>query len=279
MVTKCPKYDYCETNMNNFLSKLQILQDERYDAYDEATFVKFVEQFKNYCDECFKVEKHNFKKSRRNFYVNPWITPAIRACISKKLHHYKLWKKNKHMKCDQEIIDIHYERYKCYRRYLQKIIKVAKKSCYSTRFENVQGDLKKTWTLINELRGKVKQNIKASFIINGEVVEDRRLISYEFNKFFASTAKQLNAKICSSTLDHTKSCSDNFRCFLKNRINSSIFMSLDTVNEIQEIIQNFSNDKASDVSIFVLKKCSNVVSWKLRRFANNFMDERYFPGI
>ena len=66
-VTKCPKYDYCETNMNNFLSKLKILQDEQYDAYDEATFVKFVEQFRNYCDECFKVEKHNFKKSRRNF--------------------------------------------------------------------------------------------------------------------------------------------------------------------------------------------------------------------
>ena len=157
------------------------------------------------------------------------------------------------MKCDQEIIDIHYERYKCYRRYLKKIIKVAKKSYYSKRFENVQGDLKKTWTLINGLRGKVKQNIKASFIINGEVVEDRKLISNEFNKFFASSAKQSNAKICSSTLDHTKSCSDNFRCFLKNRINSSIFISPATVNEIQEIIHNFSNDKASDVSIFVLK--------------------------
>ena len=139
------------------------------------------------------------------------------------------------MKCDQEIIEIHYERYKCYRRYLKKIIKIAKKSYYSKRFENVEnvkGDLKKTWTLINELRGKVKQNIKASFILNGEVVEDRKLISNEFNKFFASTAKQLNAKICSSTLDHTKSCSNNFRCFLKNRINSSIFMSPATVNEI-----------------------------------------------
>ena len=110
------------------------------------------------------------------------MTPGIRACISKKLnhyklklHHYKLWKKKKNMKCDQEIIDIHYERYKCYHRYLKKI-KVAKKSYYSKRFENVQGDLKKMWTLINELRGKVKQGIKASFIINGEVIEDRKLI-------------------------------------------------------------------------------------------------------
>ena len=93
------------------------------------------------------------------------------------------------MKCDQEIIDQHYERYKCYRWYLRRIIKVAKKSYYSKRFENVQGDLKKMWTLMNKVRGKVKQNIKASFIINGEVIEDRKLISNDFNKFFASTAK------------------------------------------------------------------------------------------
>ena len=56
-------------------------------------------------------------------------------------------------------------------------------------------------------------------------------------------------------------------------------MSPATVNEIQEIIQNFSNDKASDVSIFVLKICSNVISWKLTRFINNFMDKGYFPAI
>ena len=152
-----------------------------------------------------------------------------------------------------------------------------KPGCKPSLIDNIL--INTSCTLINELRGKVKQNIKASFIINGEVVEDRKLISNEFNKFFASTAKQLNAKICSSTLDHTKSCSDNFRCFLKNRINSSIFMSPATVNEIQEIIQNFSNDKASDVSIFVLNKCSNVISWKLTRFINNFMDKGYFPGI
>ena len=56
-------------------------------------------------------------------------------------------------------------------------------------------------------------------------------------------------------------------------------MSPATVNEIQKIIQNFRNDKASDVSIFVLKKFSNVISWKLTRFINNFMDKGYFPGI
>ena len=82
-----------------------------------------------------------------------------------------------------------YDKYKSYRRYLKKIIKLAKKNYYGRKFEKVTGDLKKTWGLINELRGKVKRNIKASFIIDRKLVEDRRQISNGFNKFFASVAK------------------------------------------------------------------------------------------
>ena len=70
-----------------------------------------------------------------------------------------------------------------------------------------------------------------------------------------------------------------YRCFLNNRINSSIFMSPATVTEVYEIIQNFNNDKASDISIFVLKKCSNVMCAKLTTFINSFMDEAYFPEV
>ena len=124
-----------------------------------------------------------------------------------------------------------------YRRYLKKVIKLAKRNYYSKRFENVQGDLKKTWSLINELRGKTKRNIKASFVINGELVEARRQISNEFNKFFASAAKKLNAKLYSSTLSSFEPRSDAFRHFLKNRVNSSIFMSPVTADEIHEIIR------------------------------------------
>ena len=89
----------------------------------------------------------------------------------------------------------------------------------------------------------------------------------------------LNAKLCSSTLNNANSCTDDFRCFLNNRINSSIFMSPATVTEVYEIIQNFNNDKASDISIFVLKKCSNVICAKLTTFINSFMDEGYFPEV
>ena len=122
----------------------------------------------------------------------------------------------------------------------------------------MQGDLKKTWSLINELRGKTKRNIKASFIINGEMVEDRRQIANEFNTFFASVAKKLNAKLYSSTLGQIEPHRDDFQRFLKNRVNSSMFISPLTADQIHEIIQNFKNDKASDISIYILKKCSGL---------------------
>ena len=59
-----------------------------------------------------------------------------------------------------------YIRFKTYRKYLKKLIKLAKKNFYLKKFNNVHGNLKKTWALINELRGKAKPNIKASFMVN-----------------------------------------------------------------------------------------------------------------
>ena len=42
--------------------------------------------------------------------------------------------------------------------------------------------------------------LKHLFIINSEMVQDRRVIAKEFNVFFSSIARNLNIKIYSSTL-------------------------------------------------------------------------------
>ena len=111
------------------------------------------------------------------------------------------------------------------------------------------------------------------------MVEDRRQIANEFNTFLASVAKKLNAKLYSSTLSQIEPHRDGFQRFLKNRVNSSMFISPATADEVHEIIQNFKNDKASDISIYVLKKCSGLISVKLTKFINSFMNEGYFPQI
>ena len=74
---KCPKYDNCESKVNSCLQKIDnsiLLRDYQYDS---DSFLQFVDTLKNEIESSFKVDEHEFKKSKRNFYVNPWITPGI----------------------------------------------------------------------------------------------------------------------------------------------------------------------------------------------------------
>ena len=73
-----------------------------------------------------------------------------------------------------------YNKYKDYRRILNKTIKIAKRTYYGKKFDLAKGNIKKTWDLINELRGKSKRNIKSSFIIDGRIVTERREIANGF---------------------------------------------------------------------------------------------------
>ena len=114
---------------------------------------------------------------------NQWITNGIIASVHRKTYFYDQWKKS--CRDDNKLGDEElYMRHKNFRFELRKIIKLAKKTFY----------FKKTWKLINDLRGKSKNNIKAYFIINGEMVQDRRVITKEFNVFFPSIGRNLNTK-------------------------------------------------------------------------------------
>ena len=128
------------------------------------------------------------------------------------------------------------------------------------------------------MRGKNRRNIKASFKINGEIVEDKKKIANGFNQFFVSVAKKLNTKLYSSTLNCVNNNCNDFQGFPKNRINSSVYFSPTTESEIESIIKDFKNDKAGDISIYILKKCASHISRKLSTFFNNFM-EGTFPEV
>ena len=87
------------------------------------------------------------------------------------------------------------------------------------KFENSMGNSRETWKIINEIRGKSKTKIKPSFIIDGDLVEERRAIANGFNKYFTSIASTLN------------SCDDglpilplpNYTNYIKNSEESSIY--------------------------------------------------------
>ena len=273
------EYDYCESNLNKFLDDISQIQYESFD-YSEDDFVKFTDKIKHLIDENFKIESEAFKRSKRNLIVNPWITPGIIASVKKKEFYYRQWKKStnkSNLLGDTELYNI----YSNFRRELKHVIRAAKRKYYCKQFSKISGNMKKTWGLINELRGKAKTAIKASFVINGELIKDKRQISDGFNMFFSSVAKKLNAKLCSSRplslTENANAININYKTYFNKRVSGSIFLTPCDKEEIEETIKSFQNDKASDISIFVLKKCISYISGHLAGFLNCFMESGIFP--
>ena len=136
-------------------------------------------------DNFFKLDKP--KLSKRNWQVNPWITDGLITSISKKGDLYNTWKgttTKKHPNGDSHA----YQTYSSYRQTLKHAITAEKNSYYHTKIARHKGDLKKTLSAINELRGKRNPAIDSKFVINNQLITDRRVIANEFNKYFVSLA-------------------------------------------------------------------------------------------
>ena len=272
-----PHYDYCETNILEFNSRLaQKLLLDNFGA-DEAGFVKFTHCIQATIDDCFKVDPQILKKSKRNRLENPWITSGLIKSINFKNFLYEKWKKTKNKKNLLGELEI-YEKYKNYRKKLRHLIRSAKNNFYSKKFDNCQGNSKKTWELINELRGKNKSKSKSSFLVQGNVVRDRRIIANEFNRYFTSVAHNLNEN-SNKTENLPITPIPDFSTYIDKRISDSLFFEPCSQNEVEQIIKDLENGKASDISIRVLKSCSSTVTPYLTTFYNKFIEMGIFPDI
>ena len=269
-----PLYDYNETNIIEFNKKLADKLFITSFSADELGFERFVHLFNETLEDTCHTEP-NTSISKRNRLINPWITNGLIKSINHKNLLYHKWKStcNKKLPKGDECI---YNKYKVYRKHLKYLINCTKKRYHSKKFDDTKGDSKKTWKLINELRGKDKNRCKPHFIINGLTVQSRRVIANEFNAYFNSIAGNLNAQIATQDgimIDPLPS----FHDYLDRKIPNSIFMKHCTVNEIENIVKDFDSNKSSDISVHLLKKCSNIISPYLSNFFTLFMESGIFP--
>jgi hypothetical protein len=134
------------------------------------------------------------RTTKRNNVTNPWITHGLINSIEKKRRLYVEW--NDTCTLDNPDGDlIKKATYKKYNTFLKLAIDSAKSSLMANKFEKCKGNSKKTWKLINEIRGKSKAVTKDDFIIDGQRVTCRRIIDSKFNEYFTSLATNLNEQV------------------------------------------------------------------------------------
>ena len=110
--------------------------------------------FVNAIDQTCKLDIPRITK--RTSISNPWITAGIINYVTEKNRLYQVWTKSKSNNARWRPC-----RYMAY--------KEQRKIRCKTMAENFKADPRKTWSLINDLRGKGKTPPKSSFVIGGEV--------------------------------------------------------------------------------------------------------------
>lgn len=175
-------YDYSSAKLKNFVSELEVKVNQLSQSSD---FCEFVDCFKSTLDKHCKLEVP--KTTKRTPKLNPWITDGIILSIDRKHELCKEWSDTVTNK-DPSGNVLLYKIFSDYRRMLKGIIKAAKRSYYCNEiYKNIESS-KKTWQIINELRGKRKKTTKPPFIINNERILNRRAIANGFNSWFVSIA-------------------------------------------------------------------------------------------
>ena len=281
-------FDYCISNIAKFSESLE----HTLHVTRPETFSEFFSIYNKELNLACKLDKP--KTSKRTIKQNPWITGGIIASIKTKHKLYETWKKAKKVPCilaknrkDQTCIvmdhcgcnscctaNSSHKKFATHRKLLKHIIKNAKQKYYGNKLEECYGDSKKTWKVINELRGKSNRGIKASFTINNEKITNRRTIANEFNNYFASIASKLNENYTEATESLIKS---KYQDYLSKSCPDSIYMHDCDENEISKIIAELKNGKSSDIPIHVVKHTSSVTKGFLKQYFNDAMSRGIFP--
>ena len=261
-------YNFSKKNTDAFLSKL----DENYnsligiDSENLPNFSTFFSNFNKYLDESCKLAVP--KCTVRNAINNPWITDSIILSIEKKEDLYKNWKSTCTKQNPNGDRNLH-KVFSDYRKTLKHIINFEKKKLYDKKFMEASGDPKKTWEIINQIRGKQKKSMNPIFIIDNERIIERRVIANEFNKYFISIACKLN--------ENVQIQPDDFKRFMPCSKMESMFLSECTEYEIEDIINNLQIGKSSDIPIGIIKKSSKIISPILTYHFNYLMHIGKFP--
>ena len=264
-------YDYSESKTELFINNLEKLLSENKLGHD---LDEFLDIYNANIDQFFKLDTPKF--SKRNWQVNPWITDGLIISINKKEELYKTWKGTT-TKTNPDGDSHSHQTYSNYRLTLKHAITAAKTSYYHTKITSHKGDLKKTWSVINDLRGKRNSALSSKFLFNDQLITDRRIIANEFNKYFVSLASKLNNPDDCTVINIEPL--QPFTVFLKHSNPSSIYLKDCSPDEISEIISKLENNKASDIPIKLIKRSAHIISPLICKYINDSMSKGVFPDI
>ena len=211
-----------------------------------------------YCSAFPLKIKYVPKKSNHN----PWINESIRKLIEAKSHYFQLYRLSLVTRAENNN----------FRNKVNSIIRKYKTKFYSDMLANSKNDLKKTWSIINDLLSKNMKNKDINRIICKNVTYTCSVdIANVFNNFFCSIGSDYDSKI---------PISDNDPCqFIK--VNHPTYFFLEPVSpvEVEYYIKNLKNSQQNidSISMPIFKEFHEIFSLIIADLINKCFETGIFP--
>ena len=218
------------------------------------------------------LEPEIVKFNKYKHKLNPWMINGILHSIK---FRDKLYGKLKSLKPDTDAYIAAEINLKTYRTILRRSIRLAKINYYGQLFEKCRGDIKRTWSIINDIlnRNKKSSGFAKYFVINGEKISDPKVIANNFNSFFSNVGPSLSNNIKCNTTKTVKS-------YLKMTITSSFSFKTVSVSDVLKVIQELKNKTSyghDNISTKILKSISHIIIDPLTLIINQSLTTGIFP--
>ena len=202
-----------------------------------------------YCDSFPKKSKFISPEH----YKNPWITQPLKKLINAKSQYFNLLKLN----------FISVQENNLFRNKVTKILRKHKSNFRKALFLKYQGNLKKTWNLINVILSKNIKNTSIKNILYNNILYDNDAdIAEVFNSFFCSIGSNLDSQIPASSI--------NPLSYINSNISSSFFLQPVSAFEVTYHIRSLKNSKEDidSISVSILKENSEFLSFFIADLIN-----------
>ena len=179
-------------------------------------------------------------------FNKPWFTSGLKKSSIVKNKLYK--------KFILSPTPLNLKEYKIYKNKYVHILRKAKKTYFSKKFEESKNNIKSTWITINQLLNKKKKPPlgPSLMLLNGnKLSNDPYEISCGFNNFFADVGASISQKIENISGSHLE--------YLKNLNRCIYHFEPPTLNEIRDVIRNLKTNSAGhdEISGFLMKEVLN----------------------
>ena len=195
--------------------------------------------------------------------LNPWMNDKLKKLIEFKSLYFNLMKLG--------IVSV--SENNLFKNKVTSLIKKCKVRYYQQKFHNCVSNLRKTWSLINQI---ISPNRKKSnmikLLVGGELVEDERTVAEIFRSHFSEIASSLRSNILQSNL-----CAAS----LVPISSSSFFLYPVTQDECSRIVRSLNNTKTDidQLPVKIFKLHIDSISPILCKLINNCFIAGIFPSI